>query len=763
MPQQDPAKNQFCAACCASKDSSGDSCPHCGIWFCKKHTCRIGTVSHPFGCPLCMGRDQFFAQLSNKVAPICKLAEEALTNSLGDSRRQKSLVLEQFLRAFDHLSRLGAHGLLEEQSPLLLRVVQHLLEHGLASLLETCQAVLWHLPDYLPDELVRCVNRDLNAGQTRSGPSAAQSKQLTRSRKPTVAVFWHDMLRNQDGMKEVTLQLTRRKDIEFYILVAQLLCLDDPFAADLHRNIPAKCWQFILDQRKLTVEPPTNITSLDSMRQKIRKLKITLFLTLENSKEWGSACRPGFEVQNALSLGKKKESQGFSNGVLLDPQCLSELKLDPAEAENILCVSCSTPPLDFKGKLQRGERPGTGQEFRILALVDPDQPNISPLMLEEMLLLLIEFPDIRACFCGLDLMQTASIRREMEASALKHGQDRHFFIRRSEWWGCRPPVANLQRIRNEVQVGLTMGPCIEGVNVALCAGIPVVTQRAWRVGGKMAGCGAFSMLQMLGLGALAVPYGVRPGGVVKQLYVNVGTLKLVQSILDDPGADGMSPAFFDLKRTAEDLAAVACALHVSDNIPSQNERNFISRPPEQPYFVLGGDGLLHLTARGLVRQAENLLGPCPVLPEFSGEFDHDASKMDEDLELQKMDQHERCIGSPSRAQADHDTMKDDCIDLTVCEDGGGAPGEALSAGDGSDRASDEEDMPELVSDSDEEDEEEIQAPPAPALKLRRSQRGGGGLGGEANAGQQGDTSEPENSSITRIFEGMWALGGPVSR
>lgn len=57
-----------------------------------------------------------------------------------------------------------------------------------------------------------------------------------------------------------------------------------------------------------------------------------------------------------------------------------------------------------------------------------------------------------------------------------------------------------------------------------------------------------------------------------------------------------------------------------------------------------------------------------------------------------------------------------------------------------------DDMPELVEESDEE--EEMQAPPR--------------LGGEANAGQQGDTSEPENRSITRIFEGMWALGGPVS-
>jgi hypothetical protein len=134
------------------------------------------------------------------------------------------------------------------------------------------------------------------------------------------------------------------------------------------------------------------------------------------------------------------------------------------------------------------------------------------------------------------------------------------------------------------------------------------------------------------------------------------------------------------------LAAVACALHVSDNIPSQNERNCISRPPEQPYFDLGEDGLLHLTASGLVRQAELVLGKSPVIPEFRCEFGPDASEMDVDLEHENMDQHESCIASPSRAQACDTTMKDDHIDLTlddsdVHEDGGGVPGEAPSAGD----------------------------------------------------------------------------------
>ena len=75
----------------------------------------------------------------------------------------------------------------------------------------------------------------------------------------------------------------------------------------------------------------------------------------------------------------------------------------------------------------------------------------------------------------------------------------------------------------------------------------------------------------------------------------------------------------------------------------------------------------------------------------------------------------------------------------------------------------DDDMPELLSESDEAELVSRQRRGRNARKLRRSQRGGGGLGGGANAGQQGDTSEPENSSITRIFEGMWALGGPVSR
>ena len=85
MPRQNPVRNQCCAACCASKDSNGDSCPDCGIWFCEKHTFRIKTESHPLGCILCMGRDVFFAQLSNKVKPICERAEEAITDIGGDS------------------------------------------------------------------------------------------------------------------------------------------------------------------------------------------------------------------------------------------------------------------------------------------------------------------------------------------------------------------------------------------------------------------------------------------------------------------------------------------------------------------------------------------------------------------------------------------------------------------------------------------------------------------------------------------------------
>jgi hypothetical protein len=694
-PQQVPAKIGSCAACCASKDASGDSCPGCGIWFCIKHTTRIGTVSQPFGCPQCMGRDQFFAQLSEKVEPFCQRAEEALADIFGDSssRRQKSLILEHLVQAFDHLSRLGAHWLLEQQSPLLLRVVNHLLEHELASLLETSQAVRWHLPEYLPDELVGCVEKLNISGQDSCRPSAAKSKQRTRSRKPAVAVFWHDILRNQDALKAVVLQLASRMDIEFYILAAQLLD-DGAFAADLQRDIPKKCWKFLLGTNKMTVKPPTNITTRDieSVRNKIRKMGITVLLTWNNSTELGACARPGFEVQHAFRFGHKNQLQGFSNGVILDPQCLSELKLDPAEAENIWCISCVTAPWDFKGKLQRGERKPCGSEFRLLALVDPDQPNISPLILEDILLLLNEFPNIRACFCGLDLMQTVSIMREMEAFALKRDLDRHFFIRQTKWWGCRPTKAFAQRIRDQIDVCLTTGPGIEAVNVALGTGTPVVAQRAWPVGGKMAGCCAFSMLHMCGLGALAVPAGVRPGLLVKQLYRDRGTLRFLQRILDDQnGADGPSPAFFDLKRTAQDLAAVACALHVSDNIPSQNERNCISRPPEQPYFFLGDDGLLHLTASGRVRQADLELGKRPDIPEFRCVFGPDA-EIDVDLEHENM---ETCISSPSRAQAEDATMKDnvdlepermDLIDLThddsdVHEDGGGVPGEAPSAGD----------------------------------------------------------------------------------
>ena len=159
----------------------------------------------------------------------------------------------------------------------------------------------------------------------------------------------------------------------------------------------------------MTVELPTNLTTQDieSVRKKIRKMGITVLLTWNNSTELGACARPGFEVQHAFRFGHKSVMRGFFNGVILDPQCLKELQLHPT-SEHIWCISCVTAPWDFKGTLQRGERKSC-QEFRLLALVDPDQPNISPLILEDILLLLIECEDIRACFCGLDLMQIASI------------------------------------------------------------------------------------------------------------------------------------------------------------------------------------------------------------------------------------------------------------------------------------------------------------------------------------------------------------------
>jgi hypothetical protein len=86
-----------------------------------------------------------------------------------------------------------------------------------------------------------------------------------------------------------------------------------------------------------------------------------------------------------------------------------------------------------------------------------------------------------------------------------------------------------------------------------------------------------------------------------------------------------------------------------------------------------------------VRHAELELGS-PVIPEFRCETGPDASETDVYLEHENMDQHKSCITSPSRAQADDATMKDNHIDLTlydsdVHEDGGGVPGEAPSAGD----------------------------------------------------------------------------------
>ncbi len=169
------------------------------------------------------------------------------------------------------------------------------------------------------------------------------------------------------------MQLTRRTDIDVFIIAAQQPLLlgmnksERPIRSRPAPRYSCKVLAISLETRKPTVEPPTNVTTQDrdSIRQRIRKLKITLHLRFENSadsaKQWRSLCRPGFEVHNVFSFGNKNESlpqpcDSFSNGVLLDPQCLPELKLDPAEAENIWCISCLTPPLGCRENLVRGER-----------------------------------------------------------------------------------------------------------------------------------------------------------------------------------------------------------------------------------------------------------------------------------------------------------------------------------------------------------------------------------------------------------------------
>ena len=678
------------------------------------HSFKIGTESQPFGCVLCLGEDRFFEQLSVKTELIRNRAEQVLNDSAHDGaggrNPQNSLsVFGEFFQAVDHLNRLCAHRVLNELEvwPLVLHVVMHQQRctDKLKSHLEMRQTVWWYAqPDPRHVELVRCFAQlNLNAGQNSSGPSVHQQK-LAWNKKPILAVLFHEIRRHLEFFINTVLQLMRDPGVDFLILAAQEPDMSNPIVADLYGATSDNGWRFILEGRELAVDLPTTITPrlLDAMRHKIRGMKITCLLSFSGSsadweEQWRGMCRPGIDVHHYISLPIQwlPSDPLFNSCILLDPCFLQEL---PSTADNVLCISCIRPPLSCMGEIVRSERKpfveGTGQVFRILALVDQDQPIIPPQMLAETLLLLMELPEAKIAFCGLDLMQIASIRREMEAFALKHELDKHFFDQRSEFWGCRPAAAYTQRIRNEVHVCLAMCPVDDGVNVALCAGTVVVTQRDSRGGGDVRACGAISMLKMLGLGALALPYGVGSGGLVRQLYNDGETLQLVQRILDHHATDlTTSLAFFDQDRTAKDLAAVACVLHGSDKIPQQNQRNFISRQPEQPYFVLGGDGLLYQTARVHVRVAEDLLGPnIFLLPTESRSDLMDCDLLHSCLSLDpgQMDQDQGCIGQASGAdhmmiELPHNSCFLDLIDDADVNEGGDgagpASGEAQSAGD----------------------------------------------------------------------------------
>jgi predicted O-linked N-acetylglucosamine transferase (SPINDLY family) len=257
--------------------------------------------------------------------------------------------------------------------------------------------------------------------------------------------------------------------------------------------------------------------------------------------------------------------------------------------------------------LNRSKRPlfteATGEKFGIHSLVD--LARISLQVLELLLALLMDLPGAILYLYGAPSMQISATLRNMQSYAERHGLDKNYFDGRVEWWGHLPMEDHGQRMRDKVHVCLAFGPSTghTGVSLALCVGVPVVTEEGLFGGGDISSWVPTSMLRMVGLGALAVPNGSGLAGpLVRQLYRDGELLSTLQGILDNQATS--STGFFDPERTANDLAELVIAHHVSsDSDPPA--RDFISRHAELPFFELDQNGMLQPTARVVVGEGED--------------------------------------------------------------------------------------------------------------------------------------------------------------
>ena len=595
-----------------------------------------------------------------------------------------------FCQTVDVLNRLLMYSVLQDMWPLLLRIVQYQEEHGLEGQLGALQAVRFHAePRALHSELVQRVAL-LNARWSkRNCPPERNSLKLVRSEMPTLGVALYDL----HGLSPILqllstplLQLLKRAqtrgDLRVVILATQQPNLEVPLVRDLHRAFSAAgCWLKVFDAK--TGVLPTKLTQKQrsKFRRDVRQEGTTVCLdcigsSADGSEEFKGLLIPGSEtgaIYDFLNSAVLPHDSHFYSGVILDP-VLSAAVPDDSTSDRFCRISCWQPPvMDCIRGLNRSKRTlfkaGSGQKFRFHTPVDLTRISLECLV--QMLELLVDLPDAILCLYGSPLTQISATMKNMQSYAEQNHLDKDYFDGRVEWWGHLPMEDHGQRMRDNVHVCLALGPSSghTGVNLALCVGVPVATEEGLRGGGDISSWVAYSMLHMLGLGALAVPYGSRAGDLVRQLYHDGPLLMSLQSILDHQAQNLIG--FFDNERTANDLAELVIAHHVSSdsNPPAQD---FISRRPELPYYVRDQHGLLQQTARALVREGNDQLPvDTEVLPALLDLDMIDSEEVDPDCEPSSA-QSAGAVGGDSDADMSHADMGAECEPSGAGDAGAGA-------------------------------------------------------------------------------------------
>jgi hypothetical protein len=582
-----------------------------------------------FTCIACLGEESFYDKIKKEARTITEEITHAFEGGHSLSQSEMQDLFFNFCETVDVLNRLVMYRDLKPMWPLLLRILQYQDTHKLECHLTALQAVRFHAESSeLHSELVRTVAR-INARCIQTNhPREGISSNLVRRPLPTLGVALYDVHGVSPILQLLSTTLLSllnraktREDLSVHIIATQKPNLEEALVRDLYmRFSDAGCWHDVWDAvtPKTTVLPEQLSKGQQTkIRNTLRALGITTLFDCIGSSAQGSEAfcglfLPGHEGHfdfDYLNSAVLPSNPRVYSAVILDPVLRAAVPDDDA-TNKVCCISCWQPPvMDCIRNLNRSKRPlfreATGEKFGIHPPVN--LARISPQVLESVLALLIDLPRAILYLYGAPSTQISATLRNMQSYAQRRGLDKNYFDGRVEWWGHLPMEDHGQRIRDKVHVCLAFGPSTghTGVNLALCVGVPVVTEEGLCGGGDISSWVPTSMLRMVGLGALAVPNGSGLAGrLVKQLYHDGELLSTVQDILDNQATS--STGFFDPERTANDLAELVIAHHhSSDSDPPA--RDFISRHAEPPFFALDQNGMLQPTARVVMGEGEDHL------------------------------------------------------------------------------------------------------------------------------------------------------------